>query len=103
MKTKTLFGLAPIAAVTVFVPTSQAGWSLNILLPIPLPPPPVTFRSAQAPCPPPVVYYPAPAPCEPPVAVYGRVPVCAPPVVVYQSQPFYGSYGFVPPGYARKH
>jgi hypothetical protein len=79
MKTKHIFGLVAVVAVTGFAASAQAGWSLNfsfaapVLFPAPLV---VTAPRCLPPfvyCPSPVVY--APSPCRPVVYV---APRCAP-------------------------
>lgn len=59
MKTKYLFGIAAVAAAAGFTAQARAGWSVNLSLGFPVPPPAVVYR-------PPVVYSPAPVVVERP-------------------------------------
>lgn len=77
MKTKHLFGLVAVVAVTGLASSAQAGVSIsfNLGLPVPVFHAPRSVVVYTPPCPPPVVH------C-PPVVVYQPVPRCAPVVYV---------------------
>ena len=61
MKTKYLFGIAAVAAAVGFTAQARAGWSVNLSLGVPLPPPPViVYTPPVHRAPPPVMYSPAP-------------------------------------------
>ncbi len=66
MKTKHLFGLVAVVAVTGFAASAQAGWSVDVSFGAPVYySPPVVY------CPPPVAYYPPPVRYYAPPVVYG--------------------------------
>jgi len=82
MKTKHLFGLLAVVAVAGFTASAQAGWSVNVSIPLPLP------------CYSPVAYYPAPVTyCAPPVVYYPPRSVYYAPVVYAPSYRSYGGHG----------
>ena len=92
MKTKHLFSLVAVVAVTGFAAPAQAGWSVNFSFPAPVWYAPAVVVAAPrclppfVYCPPPVVY--APAPCRP--VVYAA-PRCAP-NYGYRAYPGQGRY-----------
>ncbi|MGC3956644.1 MAG: hypothetical protein QM813_01310 [Verrucomicrobiota bacterium] len=95
MKTKHLFGLVAVVAVTGLASSTQAGVSIKLVLGLPVPviTAPRAVVVVQPPCPPPapvVVCKPVPR-CEP-VVVYRPVAPCRPVVYVAPRYDRYDDY-----------
>ncbi len=90
MRTKHLFGLIAVVAVTGFTASAQAGWSVGISFGSPVIfAPPVVVAPPR--CLPPVVYCPPVVPYCPPRVVYAPAP-CRP--VVYPTPRCGPGYGY---------
>ena len=100
MKTKHLFGLVAVVAITGFAASAQAGWSVNFSFGVPLLfPPPVVVAAPR--CLSPVVYCPPPAPYCPVPVVYAPAP-CRPVFYVApRCVPNYGPRAYSGPGHYR--
>src|ERR1700752_2350629 len=89
MRTKHLFGLVAVVAVTGFAASAQGVWSVGISFAAPVAYAPAVVVAAPS-CFPPVVYCPPPVPYCPPRLVYAPAP-CRP--VVYVTPRCAPTYG----------